>query len=159
MTDITIEVEGLEELERKLGRIGAIRELRPAMEKANKIIHADTQRYPPPSHKPMRFKSRKQRIFVIMSIREGRIKVPYDRKHSGGLAGSWVDKVTVVGQTLTGVVGSNESKVPYARFVVGPKSQAEYHHGNWWTTETLLRRRKGDIEDIFSQQVRRVLAK
>jgi hypothetical protein len=156
MSSITIEVKGLAELEEKLGRIGAIRELRPAMEKTNKVIHADTQRYPPPSHKPMRWKSRKQRLFVIIGIREGRIEVPYRRKHSGGLAGSWVDKVSVIGSTLTGTVGSNSS---YAPFVVGPKSQAEYHQGNWWTTATLLKRRKSDIEDIFASRIREVLRK
>jgi hypothetical protein len=161
MTDIVIEIEGLAELEKKLGRIGAIRELRPAMAEANEKILGDTDRYPPkrPGRK-MKWKSRKQQIFVIMSIREGSIHVPYDRKHTGGLAGSWVSKVSVIGQTLTGTVGSNENKAPYARYVVGPNSQAEFHkEGGWWTTATLLKRRKGDIEDIFASRIREVLRK
>lgn len=149
-----IEIEGLEELERKLGRLASIDLLKPPMHKAVKVIYAETQVYPPPRRKPMRWKSAKQRRWFFANLRKGNIRVPYVRRHSGGLAGAWTEKVQVRGMTLVGIVGN---RISYGPYVMHPQKQAEYHRGNWPTTDDITKKVAPTISKIFQDTIREAL--
>lgn len=151
---ITIEIRGLDALERKLGRLGAIEVLKPPMHKATKLIYAETQKYPPASHKPMRWKSAKQRAWFFAALHRGEITVPYRRRHSGGLAGGWVERVETHGKTLVGIVGNSKS---YGPWVMDPERQAGYHQGTWPTTDDIVRKRKQQIVAEFDAAIRRAI--
>lgn len=129
MTSITI--EGLDKLERKLGRLDAIAALQEPMHKATKRIYAETQNYPPP---PPGSK--------------------YVRKHSGGLAGSWVERVSVRRQTLVGIVGTD---ISYGPFVMHPTKQAWMHKGRWPTTDDIVDKQKRAIMADFETAIRRTI--
>lgn len=154
MANIAITIEGLEELERRLGRMASIDVLRLPMTQSVETVRSEAQKYPPKRKRRMKFKSRRQRFFVIIAIREGRIQVPYKRRHSGGLAGGWNTKVHTVGQTL---VGRIENRVSYGPFVMGPTAQADYHRGNWPTTIDVLHKTKTDIEGFFEVAIEKAL--
>ena len=81
--------------------------------------------YPPPSRKPMAFKSAAQRRALFAMLRSGQITVPYQRTNA--LRNSW-QKAPQGAQAL--VVRSQG--VSYAELVVGER-QGDYHKGNWWT--------------------------
>ena len=102
----------------------------------------------------MKWVSNRQRLFVIIAIREGRIQVPYRRRHSGGLAGAWVEKVERRGDSLIGQV---DNRISYGPFVMGPDSQAAYHQGNWPTTVDVLNKVKGDIKRYFETAIRKAV--
>jgi len=98
---------------------------------ANAVADEDVlpalMKYPSPSGAPMRFKSAKQRAYVIAAIRSGAIQVPYQRT---GRTGSSYAKQSIAGGVA---VVSNLASAEYTR---GP-GQAEYHRGNWTTHEEL----------------------
>ena len=127
----TIEILGLDELQHKLGRLGAISTLKPPMNKAVHRIHAETQTYPPPPKGST-----------------------YRRKHAGGLAGSWVARTEQKRQTLVGVVGAS---ISYAPYVMGPKRQAWMHKGRWPTTDDIVDKQKHNIVNDFEKAIRKVI--
>lgn len=150
----TITIEGLDALEQKLGRMAAIDVLKSPMHKATKRIYAQTQIYPPASGKPMQWKSVKQRRWFFANLNDGNIEVPYRRKKSGGLAGSWVERVTVRNQTLVGIVGTD---ISYGPLVMHPDKQAEYHRGNWPTTDDIVSKHRRAIVNDFKDAIRRAI--
>lgn len=92
------------------------------------------------------FKTLKQQRYFFAALRAGTIRVPYKRRHSAGLKGSWSKQeggsgVAVEGDAdfqsaVVGTVGINETYAPYAKYVVGNDAQqAAYHKGWWWQFE------------------------
>ena len=84
---------------------------------------------PPPAPGSMRYKSEKQRRFVMAMIREGKIKVPYVRGTGGELKGS----EALNRSFRVDLEGDNAvlySAASYAPYVIGDQ-QAEIHQGRW----------------------------
>ena len=156
MAEFTFTIWGEEELLRKFSRLRAIFFLRPPMDKSLLLLLGEFQRYPPPAHKKMKFKSRKQRLFVLAAIRDGRIHIPYRRRHSAGLAGAWVHRATVQPNAIEGTLVNHK---PYGPFVLDPKSQAQYHRGTWPTTADVFKKQKPHIEMLFQEAVYNALRK
>ncbi|MCP4099154.1 MAG: hypothetical protein GY748_23270 [Planctomycetaceae bacterium] len=126
-----IEISGLDELEKKLGRLESIEILKKPMTKSVLMVYGETQTYPP---KPK--------------------DSNYRRKHSGGLAGSWITDVKVRAKTLIGVLGS---RISYGPYVMSPRKQAWMHKGRWLTTDDILEKRRGDIVGDFEAAIRKVI--
>lgn len=117
--------------------------------------------YPEPSGKPLpyaytlngqpsKFKSDKQRRYVMALARSGR--VPYKRtRQLGNSLTSVVREVTPDRARVQ--VGTNDRK---ARWVIGPDGwQSRYHAGHWWQLDKAL---GAGIEEI-GQEANRTLAK
>lgn len=104
----------------------------------------------PPPRGSMRFKSEKQRRFVMASIRKGTIKVPYQRGKGGGVQGSnGLNRSFRV--DLEGDNAVLYSTASYAPYVIGDQ-QADIHKGRWKTATdaaTTIAGR-GDLEKIVS---------
>ena len=84
---------------------------------------------PPPAPGSMKYKSEKQRRFVMAMIREGKIKVPYVRGTGSGLKGS----ESLNRSFRVDLEGDNVvlySAASYAPYVIGDQ-QAEIHQGRW----------------------------
>lgn len=103
---------------------------------------------PPPAPGSMKYKSEKQRRFVMAMIREGKIKVPYVRGTGGGLKGS----EALNRSFRVDLEGDNAvlySAASYAPYVIGDQ-QAEIHQGRWKTAidaaNTVAQR--GDLNKI-----------
>jgi len=85
----------------------------------------------PPARGSMRYKSEKQRRFVMAAIKRGDIKVPYIRG-----TGSKLNPSRDLNQSYRiDTIGTDAilmSSAPYAKYVVGD-SQAEIHKDRWLT--------------------------
>ena len=81
----TVEVEGLAELLRRLGRLQGFGMLTPIMYQATALVHADIATYPPQVHRTWAsspwggFKTPKQRRYFFWALNEGIIQVLYAR--------------------------------------------------------------------------------
>lgn len=118
------------------------------------LVQAKLNEAKPPRPKPgsMRFVSEKQRRFVMASINDGRIKVPYVRGTGGGIAGSeTLNRSYRV--DLYGDEAVLTSSAAYAPYVVGDQ-QAAIHQGRWKTTAQAVDMVKGSGDlDYIVQRV------
>ena len=105
---------------------------------------------PPPAPGSMKYKSDKQRRFVMAMIRQGRLKVPYVRGTGNGLQGSAaLNRHFRV--NLEGDVAVLYSGASYAPYVIGDQ-QADIHKGRWKTAldaATTVAQR-GDLDKIVA---------
>ena len=86
---------------------------------------------PPPAPGSMKFKSVKQKRFVMAAIGRGDITVPYKRGTGSGLRGSeTLNRSYSI--TLNGDDAILTSAASYAPYVVGDQ-QADIHKGRWNT--------------------------
>jgi hypothetical protein len=125
---------------------------------AGKLVEVEAKRYPAPSRRPMTFVSERQRRYVMMLVRAG--KVPYRRTHQ--LETSFNTITSVTGNDVVATVGSG---MPHAPWVKGYKAaggagpQAAYHKGTWKTLMQDLQAKRAQIREVFKQAVKRWLRK
>lgn len=153
----TVRIVGLEELIRNVGWARTAGFLRPAMERAVRLVKAEAQIYPPARRQRMGWKSERQRRFVMAGIRSGAIEVPYRRgqsPQSEKLGNRWTTEIRESSDDLVGVVGNNASYGPY---VMDDKLQAAYHAGNWPTLSEIVTDVTPDVEAAFGDVVQREL--
>jgi len=104
----------------------------------------------PPAQGSMRYKSERQRRFVMAMIKQGKIKVPYVRGQGSGLKGSETlnrsFRVDLEGDSVV-----LYSAASYAPYVVGDQ-QAEIHQGRWRTAldAANIVAQRGDLDKIVS---------
>src|SRR3972149_6930829 len=112
-----VRIEGLDKLLRKLDKLGS-GIYRPALAEAGAHIKAGLAPSPPQmTGRPQPPKTERQRRFLMASIRDGSIVIPYRR--TGGLGRRWTVEFRDGGKTA--VVGNN---APGGIFVQGPDSQS-----------------------------------
>lgn len=148
MADIVVTVEGIPELQARLGRALSDAVLRGAMTQATALVQRRLAVYPPASHRKMVWVSEKQRRFFFAALREGTIEVPYRR--TGTLGRRWTSAITGSGDNLVGTVGNNTSYGPY---VMSRADQAAYHAGVWPVAEDVADQMTDDVLGIFQQAV------
>ena len=106
---------------------------------------------PPPKRGSMKWKSEKQRRFVMMMWKRGQLRIPYLRGTGNGLNGSETlnrsYRVDLDGDTAVLM-----SAASYAPYVVGDQ-QAEIHKGRWKTARdaAAIVRQRGDLQTIADQ--------
>ena len=111
---------------------------------------------PPPGPGSMKFKSDKQRRFVMANIRSGNITVPYKRGTGSTLKGSEAlnrsYRVDLQGDdaTLT-------SAASYAPYVVGDQ-QADIHKGRWMTSVQAVEniQNNGTLDALVAQAMEKL---
>lgn len=98
----------------------------------------------PPAEGSMKFKTDKQRKYVMAMISQKRITVPYIRGSKGGKTLNRSFRVD-----LEGDVAKLYSSAMYAPYVVGDQ-QAQIHQGRWTTAEQAYNtiESRGDIERV-----------
>lgn len=149
---ILVEVEGLDELLERFGRLEGFGVLRPAMDAAVKLLQNELAIYPPQAHKRMGgFKSDKQRRYVMMLVRTG--QVPYRR--TGTLGRSWTTSVETTGNDMIGRVGN---AVNYGPYVMDRSQQAYAHQGVWPVAQDVAEQNAETVLGVFADAVQRALA-
>lgn len=147
MIDIKVTVNGLEPLARKLDSMdGSV--YRPAVAESATHIKSVISTYPQQKvgrkQPPV---SRKQRIFLIMAIREGRISVPHRR--TGGLGRMW--DILFRDNGKTAIV---ENPTTGAEFVQGGTSQSAFHRqGGWQTDRQVAKQESSAVQRIFARHI------
>ena len=127
MADIYI--EGLDALEKKLGRINALNVLGPPMVRSMARLHGYMATYPPPP--------------------------PASRYRRTGLLGrSWQMRVENSGTQIVGVLGN---PTPYGPFVQAAAMQAEVHRGRWRTDEMAIEKNGKAIIADFQRSIAEAL--
>jgi len=150
MVELTITLEGWDELVAVIGKVTALESMRPAMQRSLELLQRDIAVYPP---KPVAgdfpgFVSTRQRRWFFAALRDGRIQVPYRR--TGTLGRSWTTDVIVTPDALLGVVGTN---TVYAPWVQDRERQARIHQGRWQTVSDVVERNADAIMQQFAARL------
>lgn len=151
-----IDVSGLVELQATLGRLtgeqmGHI--LEPMVRGGLAIFQEYIAKYPGGPRYPLRWKSDRQRKFVMAKLkREGNL--PYRRRASGGLGGGWTSKTTRRFDGVQGVLGNN---APHAIFVQGERQQPFHTDTGWRTVEQTFIIRGPEVERLFQEGMDRAI--
>lgn len=110
---------------------------------ADQVVIPNLAKYPAPSGRPMKWKSEKQRRFVMAAIADGSIDVPYQRT---GDTGASYEKVPISdGLAL-------QSPLPSAEYTRGP-GQAEYFKGTWPTHEDIAAQSESDAALVATAEL------
>ena len=157
MTTVTITIDSREVVElltRAPQRID--RALRAGMDDSLSLLHRDMATYPARQSRkpnPGQFVSERQRRFVMASIRDGRIKLPYKRTNT--LKNSWQKRITGYGTSIVGEVVSSGATAPYNRLLQDRDRQARMHQPNWTNTvQTVVERRRTTVQRYFDRRLR-----
>jgi len=151
---VTLRIEGLDQLRRKLGR-----GVEPAISAATLAIAEEVRsemgRYPGPSHSPVLWKSQKQKAAYFAS-RKG-LPLKYSRQSdpmSQRLGPSWFS-------AKHGSIGAKAAtRVSYAPWVQSKERQSPQHAATGWRTDEQAIKRvveSGAVQRILKQAVRRHL--
>lgn len=140
----TVQIEGVERLERGLNALTAERFRQRLKFTVGELVRAAIAQYPGPPKYPLRWASRKQRLWFLRAAREGRVEVPYRRQFSPTsqrLGPSW-SVVTRGGQTFVG------TRVTYAPYVQSAQHQQPFHRDTGWKTDEQAAREVAESQDI-----------
>ncbi len=136
---------------------GKLEQVLPAVKGAVKAVALEVKGMiatapPQPTHK-MRFKTGRQRTYVLAAIREGLIDVPYRRAMSPGseaLSKSWT--ISEINDGLGAVVGNDTS---YGPLVQDREKQSLFHQETGWiTVQDVQEQMQLDTEKKFGAAVR-----
>jgi hypothetical protein len=153
---VTIHINGVDELIRKLDSIAKLREIGQVMRAAALHVKGKIAQYPARSSRPQPFVSDKQRRGFFAKLRSGEIEVPYRRGISPGsetLGRKWA--TTLENGGLTAVVGNNTS---YAPLVQGPGTQTAYHAmTGWQTTEQVMDAERETVQEMVREGIQKII--
>ena len=142
---ISIKVDGVNRVENKLRGLAS---KLPKITQDASYKWAQEQRAMLKSLKPsparntkkMRWKSEKQRRYVMARIRDGSIKVPYQK--TGNLANRWsARRVDPAGAEI-------RNSASYAKYVVGQR-QYYMHAGRWYKARDEVLKKRGDLTKMI----------
>jgi hypothetical protein len=152
--ELSIQVEGIDRVVSKFGRLATFTNLRPAMSDSLNKVWNEVAKYPPPpaSSAFPGFKSEKQRRFFFAALRDGLIQVPYRR--TGTLGRSWTTRIDVTVNSIEGRIGTN---IIYAPWVQDKGQQAMIHQGRWQTVQDTLERLTNWIVRRFQREIDKLL--
>ncbi len=129
MADVSIKIEGVNQLVQKLGSVAGFRYLEAPMERGLREIQAALQEYP-----------------------VARATSSYTR--TGRLGKAWTVRIYREPNGLYGVVGNN---VEYAPLVQNYQFQASVHKRRWLTDKAAVERYKAGIVADFQRVINRAL--
>jgi hypothetical protein len=155
---IQIRVDGLRELEAKLGMVASREWITAGLLAGGLYIKGKVAKYPPARHAPQPFVSDHQRRGFFAKLRAGLIDVPYKRGISPGserLGQSWTAEARDQGMTV--VIGNDAS---YAPLVHDMARQTGYHKlTGWKTTEEVVKEERDKVVRKMTEHLRRALGR
>lgn len=127
-----IQIKGLDELIRKLGKAAAVETITPAMQRSVLRLQRRMQEYPPP----------------LRAVSEG------GYRRTGTYGRRWTTRVTTSSAGLTGKVGNNTR---YGPFVGSQQFQARIHRGRWNTDDRMVKEESPAIVADFQRAIDQAL--
>jgi hypothetical protein len=122
---MTIEINGIDEIFRKLGTVEALNTLRPPMQRGVFRIQAYMADYPPPPA-------------TSRYVRTGTLGRRWTTKIDEGMGG------------MVGIIGNNAS---YGPWVQSSAFQARVHQGRWQTDRDAVRDNEAEIIADFEREI------
>jgi phage gpG-like protein len=158
-TGATIEIQGLDELVKKLDDLKQLRKVHAGIRAAGMYVKGRLAKYPRRKRVKISeiggWASEKQRRWFFWALKEGKIEVPYRRGISPGsedLASKWTSKYDK--NKFEAVVGNNAS---YARFVMGDKQTKMMKRIGWKTVETVSKEETKRVQEYVFDAVMRAI--
>lgn len=156
---MTIEIEGLDKLTKKLEKVEELhRVLRAPMKKSVSLLHDDISKYPRKDPTAFnRLATPKQKRAYWERVRSGaaehRRGIGYVR--TGKLGKKWTSEVRTSSTEIVGVVGVNAGYAPQVQSLA---NQTKYHKASGWPTiEKVSDDNEGKINLLFEQAIDRVV--
>ena len=157
--DISIRVEGAEELIAKLTKLEQMTRVKAVIAGQARFLQAKLREYPrkAPMANPLIRSNDRVRRGYFYHLRHGNITVPYQRggPSSEKLGARWTVETRNTGWTA--VVGNNAS---YAQLVQGPRQTAQHIASGWLNVDTAARvygpRIEYEIRNALEQEVANV---
>ena len=159
MTNITIEVEGLNEVMKAVDPKDFERMLMTTMQGATNIIREPLQNYPgPPTDAQKKLAvegwTKKQRGWFFANLRAGTLQVPYARTMT--LHKGWTVQVKRISGGVMGVIGN---RIGYGPVVQDSKDQARIHKGRWPTVQGVKKDKEKEVRSFFERAISRWVSK
>jgi hypothetical protein len=129
----SITITGVDELNRKLGRVTANKTLKTPMGRAMNRIQRDMMKYPPPIAGS---------LYVRTDALKNRWGAPNAKK---------------IEQVASGIVGHITNNLDYGPFVQSHLFQAGIHRGRWQTDADVLDKNKSAIVGDFRKAIEKAL--
>jgi hypothetical protein len=157
----TIEIQGLDELIKKLDDLRQLRKVHAGIRAAGMYVKGKIATYPRymrgsiPLSAVGGFKSDKHRRGFFAKLNAGEIEVPYRRGQSPGsedLANKWTSKYDQ--NKFEAVVGNNAS---YARFVQGDKQTKMMKMIGWQTVDQVAEKETKRVQEYVFEAVKRAI--
>lgn len=158
-SDVSIEIEGLEELRKQLDPRRMDKFARIALEGGAGIIHAEAQRYPP--------KSSANRPNAAGRWYERGYGPKWQRQDGtvGGIHSSeqlgkqWTQKIKRLRDGWEAII-SNKVGQTYGRYVQDEEKQAHFHKARGWqTVQSIATKKANEVQKLFDQMVQRWMRK
>ena len=156
---VTVEIEGLDELIKKLDNLSQLRKVHAGIRAAGMHVKGKIATYPPQKHIPISavggFKTDKSRRWFFWALSKGKIDVPYRRGVSPGsedLANKWTSKYDK--NRFEGTIGNNAS---YARLVMGGKQTKMMKMIGWKTVEKVAKEETKRVGEYVFEAVKRAI--
>jgi hypothetical protein len=157
--DVTVEIEGLEELIRKLEKLGRLDKVHAGIRSAGMYIKGLMTVYPAQTHIPLSavggFKTDKSRRYFFWALKKGIIDVPYRRGQSSGseaLGRKWTSKYNR--NKFESVIGNNAT---YARLVMGGKQTKMMKMIGWKTVDKVAKEETKKVGEMVFRAVKRAI--
>ena len=148
----TITISGIDEIERKLGKVAAQKALEEPMQQSVLLLERRMKEYPPPP-RPGEWYSKAspaQRRAFFALLNAGLIT----GRRTGTLGRRWTHSVTRMFGELLGRVGNNTE---YGPEVQGARTQSRVHQGRWQTDQQVVREERRRIIGFFERAIREAL--
>ena len=145
----TITIRGIDELERKLGKVAAQKALEEPMLQSVLLLERRMKEYPPPP-RPGEWYSKAspaQRRAFFALLNAGLIS----GSRTGTLGRRWTHSVTRMFGELVGRASNNTK---YAPFVQDRRRQARFHQGRWTTAQQVVSKERRRIVGFFERAIR-----
>lgn len=150
---MSIDIEGMEAVFKKLGKFETLRIMEEPMERSVRKIEYELKEYPsPPAPGEWAAKTHpaQKRAFFAL-LRAGLIK----GKRTGTQGRRWTVKIDRTADSLEGHVGNNNES--YGPFVQSKRFQARFHRGRWKTDQQVVDELRREIVDDFQDTARKVI--
>ena len=148
---MSIDIEGLEAVFKKLGKFETLRIMEEPMERSVRKIEYEVKEYPPPpapgEWAAKTHPAQKRAFFAL--LRAGLIK----GKRTGTLGRRWTVKIDRTADSLEGRVGNNTSYGPF----VQSRFQARFHRGRWKTDQQVVDQLRSEIVKDFEDTARKAI--
>lgn len=161
MSDVTIQVDGMDELLQAIESLEDLRPLRGAVQAMALYMKGKVAIYPPYQHIPRKqvygfsFFSAKQRKWFFAAVAEGRITVGKSSrggKTSQGFGRRWT--ITPLNNGLTAVIGNNTG---YGEFLMGSKRTKRSAAGGWRTVAEVVEENLPGVRAYLRLAARKLL--
>lgn len=149
---MSIDIDGLEAVFKKLGKFETLRIMEEPMERSVRKIEYELKEYPPPPAQgewaAKTHPAQKRAFFAL--LRAGLIK----GKRTGTLGRHWTVKIDRTADSLEGRVGNNTS---YGTFVQSKRFQTRFHQGRWKTDQQVVDQLRREIVKDFEDTARKAI--